>query len=223
MQSRIIVINKGWHGLWYRIGAQARNAWQVYFDVIITRYAEPHRYYHNFSHLVQIFGEFNEVRHLCKHPDAVEMDLWTHDVVYKIRAQDNEEQSAKVVESILTQARLPEKTSEKFIKEVKRLVLLSKDHIVERGDVDGSLSIDIDLSILGQAPDVFDIYEQNIWKEYVWAGGIGEKEFVLRRRKVLEQFLDRKHIYTTPYFRKKYEKQARANLKRSLEQLKTAA
>lgn len=221
-QGKIIVIQHGWHGLWYRIGAQARNAWQVYFGVIIVHYAEPHRYYHNFSHPMQMFGEFKEVRHLCVNPDAVEMNLWTHDLIYQIGAKDNEERSAEMTESILIQARLPEDFSAGFIGETKRLILLSKDHLADSGDNDGSLSVDLDLSILGQEPNVFDLYERNIWKEYVWAGRMREKDFVLGRAEVLEKFLDRKQIYATTYFHKKYEKQAQANLERSFKQLKAA-
>lgn len=219
VQSKIIVINDGWHGLWYRIGAQARNAWQVYFGVIIARYAEPHRYYHDYSHIVQLLSEFREVRHLCKNPDAVEMFLRLHDLIYKIGAKDNEEQSAEMTESILIQARLPEDFSAGFIEETKRFILLSKDHLADPADIDGSLSVDLDLSILGQEPNVFNRYERNIWKEYVWAGGMQESKFVQGRSEILNKFLDRKQIYATPYFHKKYEKQTQANVERSLKQL----
>ena len=223
MQMEKITINDGWHGLWYRIGAQARNAWEVFLGTIVKHYCEPHRYYHNFSHLIQLFNEFKEVRHLCVNPDAVEMFLWLHDLIYLIGANDNEEQSAEASEKILMNARLSEEISRIFIPEVKRLVLLSKDHLAAPNDIDGALAMDLDLSILGQPIDVFDAFEYKIWQENVLGGDMAEEAFRTRREDILRKFLDRTPIYQTPYFREKYEKTARANLERSLRQLQIAA
>lgn len=219
MQMQKIVINDGWHGLWYRIGAKGNNAWGVFFDLIV-HYAERHRYYHDFLHVIQILEEFQKVRRLCKNPDAVEMALRTHDVIYKAGKTDNEEQSANWTSKMLQNAGLPMS----YIKEVDRLIILSKDHkiINVEKDNDGALFNDIDLSILGKPPQVFDRYDRNIWKEWVLEGVVTDKEFTKKRGEYLQIFLDRPYIYSTPYFRAKYEKIANENLERSLKQLQAA-
>jgi len=100
-----IVIKDGWHGLWYRVGAKGNNAWRVYLD-LITRYTERHRYYHVFSHLTHVLEEFDQIKHLCVNPDAVEMALWYHDAVYWPSEDDNEEASAELAQKILHEVRL---------------------------------------------------------------------------------------------------------------------
>ena len=219
MQMQKVAIKDGWHGLWYRIGAKGNNAWGVFLD-LIKHYAEPHRYHHDFSHIMQVLKEFEEVRHLCKNPDAVEMDLWNHDLIYRPGETDNEEQSAKSTSNMLSSAGLPEP----YIQEVGRLIILTKEHkiINVRRDNDGALSNDIDLSILGQPPLIFDLYDRNIWKEWVLGKVVSDDEFTKARAEFLEGFLKRR-IYSTPYFGAKYEKMAKANLKRSLKKLQKAA
>lgn len=218
MQMQKIVIKDGWHGLWYRIGARGNNAWGVFFD-LIKHYAERHRYYHDFSHIMQILKEFKEVRHLCKNPDAVEMALWNHDLIYMTGEADNEERSAGSTFKMLYNAGL----STPYIQEVGRLIMLSKEHeiIKVKKDNDGALFNDIDLSILGQPPAVFDLYDRNIWKEWVFEKVVTNDEFVKSRVEFFEEILGRLRIYSTPYFRAKYEKTAKTNVKRALTQLAT--
>ena len=75
--------------------------------------------------------------------------------------------------------------------------------------MDTKYLIDIDLSILGAASNIFKEYENNIRKEYKWVPKyIYQKE----RFEVLKSFLRRKHIFYTELFREKYEHQARTNI-----------
>lgn len=90
-------------------------------------------------------------------------------------------------------------------------------------DNDGALFNDIDLSILGQPPIVFDSYDRNIWKEWVLEKVVTNDKFVKGRAEFFEGILGRSHIYSSPYFGAKYEKTAKANLRRSLRQLKKVA
>ncbi|HWP61773.1 MAG TPA: hypothetical protein VN495_04180, partial [Candidatus Paceibacterota bacterium] len=81
---------------------------------------------------------------------------------------------------------------------------------------DGRRFVDIDLSILGQPPDVFEIYEFGIRREYE---RVSLRLFREKRAEILQRFLDRPSIFLTPHFRHKYERQARDNLLRSIAQL----
>jgi len=73
--------------------------------------------------------------------------------------------------------------------------------------------IDIDLSILGKSQREFEEYEKNIREEYSW---VPEEQFRAGRQVVLQRFLERDSIYSTDFFRKKYENQAIRNIENSL-------
>jgi predicted metal-dependent HD superfamily phosphohydrolase len=83
-------------------------------------------------------------------------------------------------------------------------------------DPDTQLLCDVDLSILGRAPDVFDDFERRIREEYDW---VPEPVYRTSRSEILSGFLQRHFIYQTDFFRERYEATARANLERLLGRL----
>jgi predicted metal-dependent HD superfamily phosphohydrolase len=96
--------------------------------------------------------------------------------------------------------------------EVEALILATR-HTERPTTRDAALLVDADLAILGQPPDVFDVYDGQIRAEYSW---VPESEYVAGREAVLRRFLDRDSIFTTEVFRARYETQARENLARAL-------
>lgn len=198
-----------WRALWERLGARG-DANAVYND-LIARYAEPHRAYHTLKHIKYCLDEFEQVRHLAKNPDAVELALWYHDAIYDTKIKDSEVRSAALAIKMVKNALLPDALGQS----VTNLIMATK-HSVAPVDSDAQLIVDIDLSILGQVEEKFDEYEQLVRKEYEW---VPEDAFVIGRSVILRSLLDRPNIYTTQFFRDKLEKQARANIKRSLARL----
>jgi len=194
---------------WQRVGAKGNG--RNVFSSLAAQYSERHRAYHNLTHINAMLDEFEQVRHLASNQDAIESAVWYHDAVYDTRAKDNEEQSAVLASHVLRSAGL----SEDFNQLVNKLILATK-HSAEPIELDTQLLVDIDLSILGQPEHVFDKYEENIRKEYEW---VPDDAFKAGRSTVLQQFLNREFIYSTEFFRGKYEVQARKNITRSLEQL----
>jgi predicted metal-dependent HD superfamily phosphohydrolase len=81
---------------------------------------------------------------------------------------------------------------------------------------DEQLICDIDLSILGREPGIFDAFEQQIRREYAW---VPEPTYRRERSAVLSGFLRRRSIYQTDQFRQRYEVLARANLERLIKKL----
>jgi len=73
--------------------------------------------------------------------------------------------------------------------------------------------VDVDLSILGQPPEVFDAYEKNIRLEYKH---VPEAAFWSARTKILKKFLKKKHIFNTQVFIDLYEHTAVENIARSI-------
>jgi predicted metal-dependent HD superfamily phosphohydrolase len=78
------------------------------------------------------------------------------------------------------------------------------------------LLVDIDLSILGAAPERFDEYETQVRAEYRW---VPDFMFKPKRREILGEFLARDRIYATPVLRAQLEAHARMNLARSIARL----
>lgn len=209
-----------WSALWDRLQPQGDPADRdAAFRGLATRYCEPHRAYHTLAHVAHALSELDEVRGLAQDPDAVEIALWFHDVVYDIGSGDNEERSAELAAEAAAQLGLSPARADR----VRQHVLATRHDSVP-GDADSRLVVDIDLSILGQPAERFDAYEEEIRREYAPViEARGEARFDAGRARVLRRFLERPAIYSTGHFRRKYEEAARANLRRSIERLEAAA
>jgi predicted metal-dependent HD superfamily phosphohydrolase len=193
--------------LWSRIGASDSTP---VFERLRDAYDEPHRAYHNAVHICDCLTQFDRVFSSAERPDEVETAIWFHDVVYDPHAKDNEERSADWAVSELAAAGVPADLCDR----VRQLILATK-HDGEPTTLDARLLVDIDLTILGRDPDVFDAYDRAIRREYDW---VSEAEFRVARAKILRRFLSRPAIFQSPEFAG-MEVQARRNLERALRSL----
>jgi predicted metal-dependent HD superfamily phosphohydrolase len=191
--------------LWASTGAATPSA--QWYDTLTAAYAEPHRRYHNQTHIAECLAEFDQARHLARQPAAVELALWFHDAVYDPKRADNEERSAALAVRCFVDAGLAETVS--------KLVMATKSHEVS-GDSDMALTVDIDLCILGQPEQRFFEYEGQIREEYSW---VPQNLFASKRAEILQLFLARERIFATDWFRNKYEGSARHNLEASIAKL----
>jgi predicted metal-dependent HD superfamily phosphohydrolase len=200
-----------WRDLWRRIGAHGDA--EKYFRRISDAYDETHRAYHNAEHIAECLEELRKVSAArgARH-DEVELALWLHDVVYDPKRSDNEEQSAAVAREICREAKLPDESERR----VEDLILVTKHNVVP-ADGEGRLVIDIDLAILGKPEDRFWRYERDVRREYAF---VPEDVFRTKRAEILEAFLRREAIFQLPWFRDRYEEQARQNLAASVTRLK---
>lgn len=199
-----------WSWLWRE--ASGRGDGRLWFDLLSMGYSEPHRFYHNARHIAECLDEFDSARKLAKEPVAAEFALWFHDAIYNIHAPDNEEQSAELAERCLEAAHV----KKELRPAVKDLILATKSHGGSHHP-DAGLVIDVDLSILGREEARFVEYEEEIRQEYIT---IPEALFNQKRADILEDFLVRESIYSTDFFKKKYEQQARANMRASIKKLR---
>jgi pantetheine-phosphate adenylyltransferase len=180
-----------------------------------THYREAHRHYHTLEHIANCLTHFESVRDQFADPEAALLAIWFHDAIYDPTRRDNEEASAELAASELRARHLPDATIEK----VRRLILATR-HDQLAADADAALLADIDLSILGAAEADFDQYEQAIRLEYVH---VSDEPFRAGRAAFLETLLERPTIYLTQTFASQWEKAARANLARSIRQLRSEA
>lgn len=218
--ARTEALRGRWQTLWERLQRHgAAGDEESVYRRLASGYCEPHRAYHDLSHVEHALNELEEVRDLAQDPDAVEFALWFHDVVYEIGARNNEEESARLARETAAELHL----DEAWAGRVAELILATRHESPARG-IDAQLVVDIDLSILGQSPERFDAYEAAIRKEYAPViEQRGAERFDAGRAGILKRFLSRPAIYSTDHFREKYEAQARANLKRSIERLEEGA
>ena len=217
------------HGRWLKfldsaeaaVSSGAEAAEEV-FGELDRCYSQAHRHYHNWAHVAACLDRLEAARPLAVDPAAVELALWFHDAVYVPAAPDNELRSAEM----LVKAARRLSFSEAAAAEARMLVLATRYLVGESSGASGSirpdardrdLIRDIDLSILGAPQDEFDRYEQAIGLEY---GFVPEAERRRRRIAVLEGFLALPRIYQTDLFRRRYERQARRNLGRSIARLR---
>jgi predicted metal-dependent HD superfamily phosphohydrolase len=198
-----------WLELWSRLGAQGSGS--SIFAQLAAAYAEPGRAYHTAEHIRDCLAELDLTRSLAQHPDEVEAALWFHDAVYLPEASDNEDQSAKLARSALSRGAVPREVADR----VAALVLATR-HASLSSAPDEQLICDIDLSIFGREPRIFDAFEQRIRREYAW---VPEPMYRRERSAVLSGFLQRRSIYQTDQYRRRYEASARANLKRIVAEL----
>ena len=179
------------------------------YDELVRCYTDPQRHYHNLNHIGEGLAEIDEIRHLAKDPDSLEMAWWFHDIVYNVRnpSSENEMQSALYGRRILLELGL---TTEFWLKIMRLILATTHDHIPKHDD--GWLIVDIDLASLASPLTIFNRHTAEIREEYREVVP-DDKDFDIGRVNFFRKFLEnRPSIYLTEYFRDKYEAKARENI-----------
>jgi predicted metal-dependent HD superfamily phosphohydrolase len=198
-----------WTELWSRLGASGEGL--AVFSRLSLAYAEPARAYHTAEHIRDCLAEFDRTRDLTRTPDEVEAALWFHDAVYTPGASDNEGRSATLARQALSTHGVPAPRSHRIA-----ALVLATSHVKPAQTLEARLLCDIDLSILGRAPEEFDEFERRIRQEYA---SVPEASYRRERAAVMTHFLQRPSIYQTDVFLRRYEEPARANLQSLIQRL----
>ena len=181
------------------------------FDKLVKAHAEPQRAYHTLDHIAACLRHLDGVKSKTVRPQEIEMALWFHDAVYQPFSATNEEDSAQWAVDWLTERG----TAEPVIDRIKDHILATKAHDAPK-DLDRRYMFDIDLSILGTPPDIYDEFEDNIRREYKRVPRI---IFRKKRKAILKRFLSRSKIYMTSHFHNALEEKARDNIARAISKL----
>ena len=202
---------EGWLRSWAELGVPTSRRLQDLFADLISRYAEPHRFYHTAQHLAECFEHWSALRERAHYPAEVDVALWFHDAIYDTHSDSNESRSA----DLALEAALGLGVEAMSARRIYDLIIFTR-HAIMPVDQDTQLIADSDLAILGTESTRFMEYEHQIRKEYAW---VPENIFRERRAYVLRGFLNRPYIFSTDLFRARYEGRARENLRQSLEAL----
>jgi len=179
---------------------------------LVAAYGQKHRYYHTGAHVDACLRHLDACVQALDRPREVELALWFHDAIYNPLSSKNEQKSADWARTFLVRHGAPIDATARVVE----LVMVTRHDAPTRTN-DESFLVDIDLSILGAEPAVYDVFEQAIRREY---RHVPAALYRAGRARLLEQFLARPRIYANPAFAPR-EGQARANLARAIEQLRT--
>ncbi|MCF7834597.1 pantetheine-phosphate adenylyltransferase [Candidatus Gracilibacteria bacterium] len=186
------------------------------FKDIQSLYFQNENFYHHRLHIISCLNDFYEIRNISENPDALELAIIFHDIVYIPGASDNEEKSAELADKYLSNLGY----DANFIAQVKHLIMMTKHDKVPQ-TMDEKIIIDIDLAILGKDNKFYKRYISNIREEYKRnIPGLTNVKFNQGRLAFLEDFSNRENIYHTPYFQNKYGNQVKENLEYEKQNLK---
>ncbi|KHO24597.1 hypothetical protein [Mycolicibacterium setense] len=169
---------------------------------LLARWSESHRRHHNVAHLREVLDAIGTLADDGLHFDreAVELAAWFHDAIYDIGRDDNEDRSAMLARRLLDGSADRE--------EVARLVLATKSHKVDAGDVNAAVLSDADLSVLGAPAARYRQYADAVRDEYA---AVPDDVFRSARARVLAALLAGPIFHTAPGLQR-WEEQARRNV-----------
>lgn len=172
-------------------------------------YSSKSRQYHNLKHIEAMVLSFENYKEELEFPNEVLYSIFYHDIVYKATRKDNEEKSAEYAVKIL-----PKNTTLNTTL-VYDMICATKLH--QKNDInDINWLVDFDLKILASDWITYEIYCQQIRKEYKIYPNLLYKP---GRKKALEHFLENDFIFQTKPFRDKYEAKARTNIQKEINTL----
>jgi predicted metal-dependent HD superfamily phosphohydrolase len=179
---------------------------------LLSKYADTGRHYHDLTHLDEVLRNVDELADFARAPDVVRLAAWFHDAVYDPRADDNEQRSANLAETMLAAMRV----DDAVVADVARLVRLTAGHDAVADDPDGAVLCDADLAILAADESRYADYVAGVRLEYTH---VPDDEFARGRAAVLQHLLGQPSLFRTPTAYAAWETAARANVLAELARL----
>jgi predicted metal-dependent HD superfamily phosphohydrolase len=187
------------------IGFSANKIEQHWLDLEMA-YSNKSRHYHNLTHIKDMVECFELYFDNLQFPNEVLFSIFYHDYVYKSSKKDNELKSAEYAVKIL-----PKETTlnSKLVFDMIYATQLHQHNEIE----DINWLIDFDLKILARDWQEYQIYfeqirkEYNIYPDFLYKPG---------RAKALKHFLENEFIFQTKTFRDLFEEKARANIEKEV-------
>ena len=175
-------------------------------DRLLARHREKHRRYHTAAHVAWVIRHVDELAPVepIEHLDEVIAAAFYHDAVYEPTYPANERASARLARRDLASVGWDADAVERVVSMIE-----ATEHGVTDAEGDTAVLLDADLAILGADPAGYSTYVTGGRAEY---RHVADDEWRSGRAAVLEGFLDRPTIYSTPTARDRWETRARANL-----------
>ena len=191
--------------LWARSLSDKSAAAETVYGRLRELYGEPHRHYHTLNHIRHCLREFDQAAALMGDPDAVEMALWFHDVIYQPGARDNEWRSAELFRQ------WSEGRADRAFQQRVQDLVMATTHRESPGQGDAGFVVDIDLSSFGLPWEACERDGRLIRAEFA---GIADDQYYPGHLRFLRALQCRPNFFCTEFFQQRYEPVARENLAR---------
>jgi predicted metal-dependent HD superfamily phosphohydrolase len=174
------------------------------FDKLEMAYADTSRHYHNLTHIENMLGLLEKYKQEITEPEILYFAIWYHDAVYKTLKKNSEEKSAVLAVKELTALGMNSET----VNRISEYICATKAHAATQ-DKNLQWLLDFDLSILGAESKSYMAYTEAVRKEYSIY-----PDFMYKpgRKKAMQHFLEKEHIFQTEQFRILFEERARLNI-----------
>lgn len=182
---------------------------------LIDGYNESQRHYHDLEHIEHCLRMFDACRPKLEQPDAVELSVWFHDVVFEPGRCDNERLSADLYLQYTENVHSPEMRAL-----VDRLIMSTLHNGDALTDADAAYMIDIDLSSFGLPWSEFLRDSDDLRLEN---SSLSDAEYYEKSTGFQNCLLARDRFFRTDFFAERYETRARENLAKYFDELKTRA
>lgn len=184
---------------------------------LIAAWDEPHRVYHNQSHLIWLLEESDRRAALIREPAFVGYAIWFHDSIYEVNAAgsqgsaspDNETRSADWARAAIADKVLAAR--------VGRVIEQTKKHHEGEAEGDSALFLDMDIAILGQPWETYCAYAAAIRREF---SAYNDGSFAAGRGYFLEKQLERGRVFRTDLYEQDLGDTARANMRWEAEEMR---
>jgi predicted metal-dependent HD superfamily phosphohydrolase len=204
-----IILKERFNSLWNQYVSE--NHSEHVFSLLTEKYTGSDRFYHNLHHVKHCLENYNKCKKDIIEDFQIELAIWFHDVINEPKMKDNEEESARVFGELAQNGHI----SKDAINMIKKLILTTKHNVIPQ-NLSERVIVDVDLSIFGAPEQEFEKYDNHIRQEYSF---VEENNYRKARSEILESFLNRDSIFCTSFFRKRYEENARTNLRKTIEKL----
>ena len=209
--------------LWQHFEADHKpGAWEA----LNAGYAESHRAYHAWGHIGDLLVKLAKNSLLATEPKLIATAIYWHDAVYQTQNaeglyrsdKDNVRDSAALFRRYTTLPAVEVEAVYEFIMATaNHLGAVASSERYPGFAKDFGLFLDLDLSPLGAAWEACQQDTLNIRKEFNW---VPHDQFCAGRAKVLQGFVDAKPLFRNPSLDAAWGDKARANLRRSIVDLK---
>jgi len=179
---------------------------------LINSYCEPQRHYHTLAHIEHCLGMFDQCKSLVSNPDALEIAVWFHDVIFEPGRHDNEALSKELYLYLSIKVHEPELRGL-----VGRLIMATLHDGSSLEDDDARYMVDIDLSSFGLSWDEFLRDSDNLRLENPQ---VSDAEYYFNQGNFQNHLLGRERFYLSDFFSQRYESRARDNLTRYFDRIR---
>ncbi len=183
-------------------------------DGLLARHREKQRRYHTATHVAWVIRHIEELVAVepADHLDEVVAAAFYHDAVYEPAHPANERASARLARRDLTTLGWSNERTERVAAMIEATAHGDSGPAI--GDT--AILLDADLAILGSDPAAYSDYVASVRAEF---RHVDDDEWRTGRASVLQGFLDRTAIFSTPTARDLWEQRARTNLAAELADL----